>query len=177
LLAKGDYLFQQGGQVSYFFFVNTGKIKLIRNTIEGAQALIYVALPGETVAEASLFFDTYHCSAIAESESQIVAYKKSTLMAHLEQNPVAMRGFLKLFAGQVRDLRTINEIKNIRAAKERIMAFFRYAMNAHQELKLDISLKDIAYQIGLAHETFYRELKKLEQEKRLIRKDGYIKLL
>jgi len=40
-----------------------------------------------------------------------------------------------------------------------------------------MSLKDVAYQIGLAHETFYRELKKLEQAKLLIRKDGYLKLL
>jgi len=136
-----------------------------------------VALAGETLAEASLFFDTYHCSAVADSESELVAYRKSTLMAHLEQNPAAMKDFLKLFAGQVRDLRAINEIKNIRAAKERMLAFFRHGMNAHQELHLDMSLKDVAYQIGLAHETFYRELKKLEQEKRLIRKDDYIKLL
>jgi len=157
--------------------VKSGKIKLTRNTIEGGQALIYMALPGETLAEASLFFDQYHCSAVADSESGIVAYRKSTLLAYLEQNSAAMKDFLKLFAGQVRDLRAINEIKNIRAAKERILAFIRHAMNEGQELHLEMSLKDVAYQIGLAHETFYRELKKLEQAKLLIRKDGYLKLL
>jgi len=176
-LAKGDYLFQQGDHVAHFYFVKTGKIKLTRNTIEGNQALIYVALPGETLAEASLFFDEYHCSAIAESECLVMAYRKSALLAYLEQHPAAMKDFLKLFARQVRDLRSINEIKNIRAAKERILAFIRHAMNEHQELHLEMSLKDVAYQIGLAHETFYRELKKLEQAKQLIRKDGYLKLL
>jgi len=176
-LAKGDYLFDQGDQVVSFHYVTSGKIKLTRNTIEGSQALIYVALSGETLAEASLFFDQYHCSAVADLESEIVAYRKSTLLAHLEQHPAAMKDFLKLFAGQVRDLRAINEIKNIRAAKERILAFIRHAMNEHQELYLEMSLKDVAYQIGLAHETFYRELKKLEQAKLLIRHDGYIKLL
>jgi len=176
-LAKGDHLFHQGDQVVRFYFVKSGKIQLMRNTIEGGQALIYVTLPGETLAEASLFFDEYHCSAVADSASEVVSYRKSTLLAHLEHNPVAMNDFLKLFAGQVRDLRAINEIKNIRAAKERILAFIRHAMNGHQELHLDMSLKDVSYQIGLAHETFYRELKKLEQEKRLIRKDGYLKLL
>jgi len=157
--------------------VKSGKIKLTRNTIEGGQAVIYVALPGETLAEASLFFGEYHCSAVADSESEVVAYSKSVLLSHLDQNPAAMKDFLKVFAGQVRDLRAINEIKNIRAAKERILAFIRHAMNEHQDLYLEMSLKDVAYQIGLAHETFYRELKKLEQEKHLIRKDGYIKLL
>jgi len=176
-LTKGDSLFHQGDAVVHFYCVITGKIKLMRNTIEGGQALIYVAMSGETLAEASLFFDQYHCSAVADSESEIVAYRKSTLLAYIEQNPAAMKDFLKLFARQVRDLRAINEIKNIHSAKERILAFIRHAMNEHQELHLEMSLKDVAYQIGLAHETFYRELKKLEQSKRLIRKDGYIKVL
>jgi len=176
-LAKGDYLFQQADQVVHFHHLTSGKVKLMRNTIEGGQALIYVAVTGETLAEASLFFDQYHCSAVADSESEIVAYRKSTLLAHLEQNPAAMKDMLQLFAGQVRELRTINEIKNIRAAKERILAYISDAMNEHQEVHLEISLKDVAYKIGLAHETFYRELKKLELAKLLIRKDGYIKLL
>jgi len=177
LLAKGDSLFHQGDQVVSFYYVESGKIKLTRDTVEGGQVLMYVALPGQTLAEASLFFDQYHCSAVADSESEVVAYRKSTLLAYLEQHPAAMKDFLKLFAGQVRDLRTINEIKNIRAAKERILAFIRHGMNERQELYLEMSLKGVAYQIGLAHETFYRELKKLEQARRLIRKDGYIKLL
>jgi len=136
-----------------------------------------MALPGKTIAEASLFFDEYHCSAVANSESVVVAYRKSTLLAYLEQNTAAMKGMLKVFAGQVRELRMINEIKNIHSAKERILAFIRHAMNEHQELHLTMSFKDVAYQIGLAHETFYRELKKMEQAKLLIRKGGYIKLL
>jgi len=177
-LAKGDHLFHQGDQVVSFYYIESGKIKLTRETIEGGQALIYVAFPGQTLAEASLFFDQYHCSAVADSESSdIVAYRKSTLLAYFERHPAAMKDFLKLFAGQVRDLRSINEIKNIRAAKERILAFIRHGMNERQELHLEMSLKDVAYQIGLAHETFYRELKKLEQAKLLIRHDGYIKLL
>jgi CRP-like cAMP-binding protein len=174
---KGDYLFQQGDQVVHFHYVKSGKVKLTRDTIEGSQVLIYVAMPGESIAEASLFFDEYHCSAVADSESVVVAYRKSTLLAYLEQNPAAMKDMLKVFAGQVRALRAINEIKNIRSAKERILAFIRHTMNEHQEVHLEMSLKDIAYQIGLAHETFYRELKKLEQDNILIRKEGYLKLL
>lgn len=50
----------------------------------------------------------------------------------------------------------------------------RHGMNERQELYLEMSLKDIAYQIGLAHEVFYRELKKLEQADLLIRKEGWI---
>jgi len=176
-LSKGASLFHQTQPVVNFFYVKIGKIKLIRDTIEGGQTLIYVALAGESLAEASLFSDTYHCSAIADAASEVVVYKKTELLAHLEHDVFAMKSMLKMFAQQVRDLRTINEIKNIHIAKERILAFMNYEMNEHQELYLDMSLKDMAYKIGLAHETFYRELKKLEQEGLLLRKDGYFKLL
>jgi len=176
-LSKGDFLFHQGEQIVNFFYVKTGRIKLIRDTIEGGQALVYVSLTGETLAEASLFSDTYHCSAIADSESEIVAYKKSELLLYLEQDSVAMKALLKMLAQQVRDLRTINEIKNIHSAKDRILAFMKYEMNEHREVHLEISLKDTAYKIGLAHETFYRMLRQLQQEKLLIRQGGCLKLL
>lgn len=176
-LRKGSYLFHQGDQVTSFFYVKTGKIKLTRNTIEGGQALIYVALPDETVAEASLFASEYHCSAIADAKSEIVRYKKTDFLHYLEQNPAAMKDVLKMFARQVRDLRAINEMKNIHSAKERILAFINHVMNEHREVHLKMTLKDVAYKIGLAHETFYRELKKLEKAKVLIRKERYLKLL
>jgi len=176
-LMKGEHLFLQGDQVEHFYYLRTGKIKLMRNTIEGGQALIHVALSGETFAEASLFSSEYHCSAIAVSTSEIMRYKKSYLLAHLEKNPTAMKGLLKMFAQQVRYLRTINEIKNIRSAKERILSFINNGMNVDNELHLLMPLKDVAYKIGMTHETFYRELKKLEQAGKLQRRDGYLKLL
>lgn len=176
-LMKGEHLFFQGDQVENFYYLKTGKIKLIRNTIEGGQALIHVALAGESFAEASLFSSEYHCSAIAVSTSEIMRYKKSDLLVYLEQKPAAMKGLLKMFAQQVRDLRTVNEIKNIRSAKERVLTFISHEMNEDKELYLSMPLKDVAYKIGLTHETFYRELKKLEQARKLQRRDGFLKLL
>jgi CRP-like cAMP-binding protein len=177
LLAKGESLFLQDDETVNFYYVKTGKIKLIRNTMEGGQALIHVALPGETFAEASLFSNKYHCSAIADAESEILSYKKPEMLRFLEQNPAAMKDLLKMFSQQVRDLRTINEIKNIYSAKGRILAFISHEMNDSKEVYLAMSLKDVAYKLGLAHETFYRELKKLEREKVLMRQDRYLKLL
>lgn len=76
----------------------------------------------------------------------------------------------------MRDLRAINEIKNISSAKARILAFIKNEMDDNQELHLNIVLKDVAYKIGLAHETFYRELKKLEDEHILVRQGSFLKL-
>lgn len=177
VLEKGEVLFSQGNGVASFYYVKAGKIKLIRNTIEGGELLIHVALPGEVFAEASLFSSEYHCSAITVIKSNILSYKKHEFLQHLEQNPSIMRQLLKTFSQQVRNLRAINEIKNIHSAKDRILAFIKNEMDEHKELALDMPLKDIAYKIGLAHETFYRELKKLESDNILVRNSSFLKLL
>ena len=176
IIKKGGQLFLQGDNVSSFFYLKKGKLKLIRNTIEGGETLIHVAVSHETFAEASLFSNQYHCTAFASVDSEVTCYSKEDFLYYLEQNPFMMKKLLQIFSQQVRDLRAINEIKNISSAKARILAFIKNEMGANQELHLNIVLKDVAYKIGLAHETFYRELKKLEDEHILVRQGSFLKL-
>ncbi len=176
MLEKGETLFQQGGGVERVYCVKTGKIKLIRNTIEGTPITLHIAQSGETFAEASLFSNRYHCSAIADSKTEVSYFRKTELLDYLEQNPAAMKNLLTTFSHQVRELRAINEIKNIRSAKERILAFIRGEMDENKELVFSMPLKDVAHRIGLAHETFYREIKTLEKSGQIIRYDKGIKL-
>jgi len=177
LIKKGQQLFTQGDPIENFYQIQTGKIKLIRNTMEGGEVLIHVALSGETFAEASLFSNEYHCSAIAMIESKISCYKKHGFLQLIENNPDIMKKILHIFSQQVRDLRAINEIKNIHSAKDRILTFIKSEMDEKKEMTLTISLKDAAYKIGLAHETFYRELKKLEKSNVLKRNGNTLKVL
>ncbi len=177
IIRKGDNLFLQGTRVINIYSLLEGRIKLVRNTTEGEQIVVHVAVSGETFAEASLFSREFHCSAVADSEAVISSYKKAELLTHLEEHPATMRALLEIFSQQVRDLRAINEIKNIHSARERIMAYLRNEMKPSRKIALTISLKDTAYKIGLAHETFYRELKKLEQSGLLVRNDRYIELV
>lgn len=88
-----------------------------------------------------------------------------------------MKQLLTLYAHQLKNLRAINEIKNIRSATERTLAFLKNEMNINKEIKLSISLKEAAYRIGLSHEAFYRALKILEKTKQISRHERLIKLL
>lgn len=176
-LAKGDCLFEQGKGVVNLYLINSGRVKLIRNTIDGTPLIAHTSERGETIAEASLFTEHYHCSAIADVPTNVSFVKKKELLQHLDNNPLEMKKLLAVLARQVRDLRTINEIKNIRSAKERILAYIRSNIDNNNEMVLELSLKDTAHKIGLAHETFYREIKKLEESTVIIRKGNHIKLI
>ena len=176
-LDKGESLFTQKESVVNIYHIQSGRIKLNRNTIDGTPLILHIGQQGETIAEASLFSSYYHCSAVATLNSEIQYVNKETLLQFLDNNPDEMKVLLSIFAGQVRDLRAINEIKNIRSANERILAFIRNNLDPNRKMALDSSLKDIAHKIGLTHETLYRELKKLEVSGIISRNCHDIKLL
>ena len=169
-LQKGTTLFHQGDTVERIYFVNKGKLKLIRNTIDGTPVILHIGLSGETIAEASLFSNQYHCSAKADVACTVQSVNKQELLDYLDNNPREMKQLLAVLSRQVRDLRAINEIKNIRSAEARILAYIRCNINENRIMTLELPLKELAHNIGLAHETFYRELKKLE-DNAVIRRD------
>jgi CRP-like cAMP-binding protein len=176
-LLKGDHLFKQGSAVSNIYYIKSGRVKMIRNTIDGFSVLLHTGKTGETIAEASLFSSHYHCSAIADLNTEISLVKKQDLLQFLQHKPAEMMKLLAIFSQQIRELRSLNKIKNIRSAKERILSYIIINMNDDKEMMLDISLKDTAQKIGLAHETFYRELKKLQEEGQIVRQEKSIKII
>jgi len=177
LICKGEVLFHQGDAVENIYVVRRGRIKLIRNTVDGNPVVLQLATAGEIIAEASLFSDTYHCSAIVDSRTaELSCFDRHTLAKAIKESPAAAIKVAELFAHGIRKLRALLEIRNIRSAKQRIHAYFQLESGADKQIQLQLSYKDIAYQLGLAHETFYRELKQLEKEGILARKEHVILL-
>ncbi len=68
----------------------------------------------------------------------------------------------------------LNEIKSIYNAKEKVLTYL--ATELHRDNESDLPLKDIAQKIGMAHETFYRTLKILENNGKIKRNKSHIKL-
>ncbi len=173
-LKSGQYLFTQGDSVKNIYFVNKGRIKLVRDTFEGTPILIHVAYAEESIAEASLFSKKYHCSALAGTNTEVTVYSKNELLKILQEKPKSMMNLLKQLTTQVRDLRMLNEIKSIYNAKEKVLTYL--ATEFHRDKESDLPLKDIAQKIGMAHETFYRTLKTLENDGKIERNKSQIKL-
>jgi CRP-like cAMP-binding protein len=46
-LKKGEFLFRQGASVDRLFFLEKGRVKLVRNTIEGQPLVIHIAYSQE----------------------------------------------------------------------------------------------------------------------------------
>lgn len=162
-LEKGETLFHRGDSTYAVFQVENGRIRLIRHSADGRALTLHVAAAGESFAEAALFSGRYHCDAVADIESTATIFPKAALIEALAADPTVTRAFMARLAGQVRDLRMMLELRNIRSARDRIIGWLVLA-GAEQGVTLDRPLKSIASEIGLTHEAMYRALAALQRE-------------
>jgi len=158
-LAAGQALFRAGEETAGLYQIVIGKVRLVRVDRRGREAVLQVATPGETLAEASLFSSVYHCDAIAVTKSVVRLFPKAVLLNEFERDPEAGRAFTAMLARQVMALRTRLEQRNIHSARDRVRHYL--AVNADPSgttVALSQTLKDIASELGLTHEAFYRTL-------------------
>lgn len=176
-LKLGDALFWQGDATVAVFHVDRGRVRLVRHLEGGSSVTLHVARADETFAEATLWAEAYHCDCVTEVPSEVTVIPKPDLLVALEGNPQAALALARGLAAQVRDLRSRLELRNIRSASERVMAWLRLQMSgAPPMVRLDRPWTEIAAETGLTHEAIYRGLGVLERTGPLVRENGVVTL-
>ena len=177
-LKAGEALFRLGDKTAGLCEVRAGRVRLSRVDRSGHEVILHVAGAGETLAEASLFSPSYHCDAIASCDALVRVYPKAALLAAFDKDPKAAQAFTATLARQVMNLRTRIEQRNIRSARERVRHFLSVNADADgRTVTLRGTLKDLAAELGLTHEAFYRTLAALERGGEIRRTKGKIMLL
>lgn len=169
-LARDEVLFHRGDPVESMFRVEEGRIQLERRTIDGRLLILFVAGPGDLVAEASLFADAYHCDASAAEPTRISLLPKRHLLAAMAENSACALDFARLLARQLLATRHRLEFRNIRSARERVLLYLE--LNAEPESRrfaLKGRLQDMAAELGLTREALYRTLAALERDEAIRR--------
>lgn len=175
-LRAGGVLFRQGDPATHLFVLQSGQVKLERITAEGRRVLMYRALAGDTIAEAALFASSYHCDAVAVEPSRVLRLPGGAVRDALRSDPEAADALLAHLAGQVRSLRTRLETRSILSARDRILHHLRISASEDGRVALRSSLMGLAAELGLAHETLYREMAALEREGRVERRGRILRL-
>ncbi len=85
-------------------------------------------------------------------------------MTALGADPTSALSFLKLVAHQVFDLRQRLEVMKVRSAADRVMLYLDLKAGPDgRTVNLQSQLQDIASELGLTREAFYRTLAGLER--------------
>jgi CRP-like cAMP-binding protein len=172
LLAPGEALFRQGTATQHLFFVRAGRIRLVRHTAAGHSMSLHVASSGELFAEGALFSDAYHCDAVADIASEVIFLHKQGLRTRLQTDAALAMLFLERVTQQLHRARALAELRNIRSAETRTLQHLRLLLTPHQTcVRFQLPLTQVATELGLTHEAYYRCLAKLARDG-LIERDG-----
>jgi CRP-like cAMP-binding protein len=170
-------LFRQGDRAAAIYKVESGRLRLIRRTVDDHLVILHTAGRGEFFAEASLFAEAYHCDAIAAAQSRVRVYPKAIVMAALRTDPALAETFIARLARQLQELRARMELRNIRSARERVLQYPWLRAGVHgRSIAIEGQLQDVAAEIGMSREALFRTLAALEAEGCLTRKDNAILL-
>ena len=177
-LERGSAVFRQDDTATAIYIVESGRVRLARVMADGAALVLQVADAGQSFAEAALSAARYHCDATAELDSTVLRLPKRDLLAALAADPAQALALALAFASQVRDLRAWLELRNIRSATQRLLAWLHLrASGSPPQVSVTHSWTLIAAELGLSREAVYRSLTALERDGRIARSATAIRLL
>ena len=174
-LGKGDFLFRRGDETWGVFVLEVGRIELVRAQASGTELTLHRAYPGASFAEAALFSARYHCDCRARIPSRVAVYSRDRITAALAGDPKLTLAWARRLAGQVRDQRALLEVRSITRAQDRILAYLQLPFRDGADTELP-SLRSLASELGLAEETVYRSVARLERAGKIERHGRMLRL-
>jgi CRP/FNR family transcriptional regulator, dissimilatory nitrate respiration regulator len=176
-LSPGQILVQQGDPAEYLFWVATGQIRLV-SYLQQQMITYYFAETGELFEESALHFDTYGCTAIAETAAHVTAIPRAAFVDALRHSPELMERYLVSLTYRFQSLKALLELRGIYSARDRFLHYLRQRRRPGQTtIVVDKPLKLIASELALTPESLSRTLASLEADGLIRRKKRSITFL
>lgn len=181
-LAKGEYLFREGGPSEGFYIVQRGAINVHRVNAAGKEQVIHLFRPVDSFAEATLAMDGgYPADARATEETTVLLIPKVEFIDLLRRRPeLALRIFgsmsqhLRVLVGLLDDL-TLKDMET-RLANWLLKRCPRPLPSGPTVIQLDRTKRVLAAEMGTTSETLSRSLAKFRNQKLLRVKGNTITL-
>jgi CRP-like cAMP-binding protein len=119
---------------------------------------IHTGSQGELFAEGALFSDVYQCDAIAAEPTRVRTCGKAEMLAATGGSPSTMLALLEQVTHLLHRARAMLELRNIRSADARVLQHLRLSASKDDTVVFDRPLLEVAEDLGLTHEAYYRSL-------------------
>lgn len=166
---KGQILFLYADPAESFYLVESGWIKLFRETLDGTQSVVDILPAGHIFAETAIFEDgLYPYSAEVVEPAELIAFSLDTLKKEIENNNRLALNMLASMARYRRQQDREIEHRTIQNAPQRIGCFLLRLVNQNNNGPVTIHLPYdktlVASRLGMQPETFSRALSKLKEQ-------------
>lgn len=167
-LNKGEILFVHEDLAENFYFIETGWIKLFRETLDGTQAVVDILTSQYIFGETAIFQDDiYPYSAEATEPMSLIAMPLGLLKEEIEKNSAMAVSMLSSMTRYRRQQDQELEHRTLQNAPQRIGCFLLRLADQKQSSPVTIHLPYdktlVASRLGMQPETFSRALSKLKE--------------
>jgi|SRR6185437_15455413 len=176
-LARDEPLFRQGERAGAVFLIVRGRLRMVRNLASGDLITIHTGRTGELFAEGSLFSDAYQCDAIAAEPSRVRSCGKAEMLAAIGDSPSTVLALLEQVTHSLHHARAMRELRNIRSANDRVLHHLYLSASKGGAVVFDRPLFEVAEDLGLTHEAYYRSLAALARTGAIQRRGRTIRLI
>lgn len=179
---KGKILFLHEQKAEYAYVLNSGWVKLFRETLDGDQAVVDVLPAGHLFGDSAIFNDAvYPCGAEIVERAELVQLSLAAIRTEIQtDNHFALRMMDTMARIRRQQDREI-EHRSLQTAPQRIGCFLLRLIEQKQEkgavtLHLPYDKTLVASRLGMQPETFSRALARLKQETGLTIKGATIEI-
>jgi CRP/FNR family transcriptional regulator, dissimilatory nitrate respiration regulator len=176
---KNTLIFSSGDPANAFYLVETGKIKVYRDTPDGREQVLHIVQDGQSYAEvAVLSMNIFPASAFSLTPCKTIQVPRDGFVNLIETDAVAAKAMI---AGQAKWIRLLVDQATTLSLADVSVRLARYIVTYAQkrglsmtdgaQIELDVKKATIANLIGTVPETLSRNLAKLEDEE-LIQREG-----
>ena len=164
VLAPGDHLLRQGDPAAAIYKVESGRLRLIRCTVDDHLVILHTARRDD-------FFARCRRRCAVEGPG----LSKRIVMEAMRADPALAEAFIARLARQLQELRARMELRNVRSARDRVLQYLWLRAGTYgRSIPIEGQLQDIASEIGMTREALYRTLAALETESCLTRTETAI---
>lgn len=169
---KGEVIITQGEPVKGFFFINSGKVKVVSSIDDGKDRILRLSSSGDLVGHRAIHAENFPISAIALTDAELTFIPLEIFVKMIRNNSDFALFLIDFIATELRVSEYLmknmihQEIINRIAI---IICFlidsFGYDPNNKGQLYFTLPRSDIANMAGTTYESVIRSLAKLEEMK------------
>jgi CRP/FNR family transcriptional regulator len=173
LQPKNTVIFHEGEACRGFYIVESGAVKLYKESADAKEHVLHVAMPGDCFGEAALFLGKgYPASAAAVQDSVLILLRKDEFLELLRGNPDVSFKLMASMATWAHRLVNSIESLTLKDAGARFADYIlsRLAKGSNDGVVIDLGMPKqvLASHLGMTGETLSRLLARFEEDELVI---------
>ncbi|OIJ14854.1 Crp/Fnr family transcriptional regulator [Anaerobacillus alkalilacustris] len=172
-----DVLFSEGDERRYLYVLGKGTVMISKLNEDGEESFINVLTSGEIFPHTGFFDDRpYPGTATAKKRAEVLMIPIAAFERFIEAHPRLAFRIIKVMSKKIYSLqRKLNETLSLNV-EDRLLSTLKQMNDLSKTETINLTHQELGNIVGASRETVTRQLKKLEQQGKVIIKKDHILL-